>query len=205
MFGYLTVRTFDRVCKTKTKTWVALTAGIIPDVDLFFVPFGLEHHTYTHSILLWLPFLLFVYFSKPFLPVYLGIVQHMFDDALVGTVPLLLPLGGIQIGLSLGAPSPADTLLECGGFIVATIIAYKNGDITKLLSITPEAFWSIIPLGAVSSMTLIASQEFKVNLVNYAFSSKNLTLISLSHLVIAAFLTISCFQGIRALAKRPRH
>ena len=84
MFGYLVVRMFDRVCKTRTKTWIALTVGMIPDVDLFFIPFGLEHHTYTHSILLWLPLLGFVFFSKSFLPVYLGIVQHMFDDALVG-------------------------------------------------------------------------------------------------------------------------
>ena len=204
VLGYLVVRIFDRVCRTRTKTWIALTVGMIPDVDLLFVPFGLEHHTYTHSILLWLPLLVFVFFSRSFLPVYMGIVQHMLDDMLVGPVPLFLPLSSVQIGLNLGVPSTADTLLECGSFIVATIIAYNNGDIAKLLSRIPESLWSIIPLGAVSSMTLIASQEFKVNLVSCAFSSKNLTLISLSHLVIAAFLTLSCFQGIRALANGPR-
>jgi hypothetical protein len=101
-------------------------------------------------------------------------------------------------------PSTADTMLECGSLILATIIAYKNGDITKLLSIKPESFWSIIPLGGVSSMTLIASEEFKVNLVEYGFSSKSLTLITLSHLVIATFLTISCLQGIRALIEKKR-
>ena len=202
VIGYLTVRAVDRVCKTKTKTWIALTVGMIPDVDLLLVPFGMVHHTYTHSILLWLPLAVLMLFSTPFVPVYFGIVQHMFDDALVGTVPIFLPLSTVQVGINLGIPSVADTLFEGGAFIIAAMLAYRNGDIAKLLSVQPESFLSIVPLAATSSMTLIASREFKVRLVNYAFSSKNLALMSLAHIVIAAFLLVSCIQGIMALITR---
>lgn len=203
MLGYLTVRAFDRVLKTKTRTWIALTVGMIPDVDLFFAPFGLGHHTYTHSIFLWLPLAPLMFCSTSFVPIYFGIIQHMLDDALIGTVPILLPLTTVQIGFNLGgAPSTADTLLEGAAFIAAAAVAYRSQDMAKLLSVRPESFWSIIPLSALASMTLIASQEFEVNLASYAFSSKNLTLISLGHILTAAFLLLSCIQGIRALTKR---
>ena len=201
MYGYLTVRAIDRVCKTKTRTWIALTVGMIPDLDLFFTQYGLEHHTYTHSILLWLPLAPLMLVSTPFIPVYFGIVQHMLDDAIVGTVPIFLPLSMMQIGIRLGVPSTGDTLLEGGAVVVVALIAYWNGDMTKLLSVRPESFWTIIPLATLSSMTLIASREFKVNLTSYAFSSKNLSIISLSHMLVAGFLLVSYIQGLRALAK----
>ena len=200
----MTVRALDRVFKTRTRTWVALTVGMIPDVDLLFTPWGMVHHTYTHSILFWLPLAPLMLISIPFIPIYFGIVQHMFDDALVGTVPILLPLSAMQVGINLGVPSAADTLLEGGAFIAAALIAYRNGDVAKLMSVRADSFWSIIPLAALSSMTFIASREFKVTLVNYAFSSRNLTLISLGHLLIAAFLLASSIQGVRALCRRRR-
>lgn len=202
MLGYLTVRVLDRVCKTKTKTWIALTVGMIPDVDLYFTPFGLVHHTYTHSILLWLPLIPLLFYSTSFIPIYFGMVQHMLDDALVGTVPILLPLSSATIGINLGIPSAADTLLEAGAFLVVALVAYRNGDMKKLLSVRPESIWSIIPLATLSSMTLIASRESRVNLTSYAFSSKNLSVISLCHILIAAFLLFSCIQGLGTLTKR---
>ena len=152
MYGYLTIRALDRVCKTKTPTWIALTVGMIPDVDLFFTQFGLRHHTYTHSILLWLPLAPLMIVSTPFIPVYFGIVQHMLGDTIVGSVPILLPLSTVQIGIHLSVPSTADTVLEAGAFITVTLVAYWNRDMTKLLSVRPESFLSIIPLATLSSM-----------------------------------------------------
>ena len=205
LYGYLTVRALDRVCKTKTRTWIALTVGMIPDIDLYFTQYGLAHHTYTHSLILWLPLAPLMMISTPFIPVYFGIVQHLLDDAIVGTVPLLLPLSTTQIGIKLGVPSAADTLLEGGAVIVVVLVAYYNGDLTKLLSVRPDSFWSIIPLATLSSMTLIASREFKVNITNYAFSSKNLSIISICHMLVAGFLLISCILGLMAISRRQVH
>jgi len=43
-----------------------LMLAVLPDVDLFLWGFGVEHHTFTHSLFFW--FVLFV----SFLSVYLG-------------------------------------------------------------------------------------------------------------------------------------
>lgn len=207
VYGYVVVRLCDSVFKKRTSPWLALTAGLIPDFDLYFSSLGLQHHTWTHSIIFWLPFVMLVYFKRDLIPVYLGILQHfMVDDILVGTVPILLPLSSIRIGFGLGVPSVADTILELSGLVLAVILAYLNGDISQLLSKKPQSLLSVIPLLAMSSTTLIASTEFKVNLVQYGFASLKISLISVGHIVLGCFLLASAIQGIRGeLRNLPRN
>ena len=199
VLGYLVVRLVDRVCGTRTSTWLALTVGMVPDIDLAFAWFGTEHHTYTHSLLLWLPLLVFVYWRKEYFAAYVGILQHMLDDMLVGPVPILLPLSPLQVGFAFGVPSIVDTILELSALLVAASVAYLNGDMRKMLSISKSSVLNFIPLFIISSSTLIASREFKVVLLDYAFSSKQLTLISAAHIVLAGFLGLSGVRGIQAL------
>ena len=199
VLGYLVVRLVDRVCGTRTSTWLALTVGMVPDIDLAFAWFGIEHHTYTHSLLLWLPLLVFVYWRKEYFAAYVGILQHMLDDMLVGPVPILLPLSPLQVGFAFGVPSIVDTILELSALLVAASVAYLNGDMRKMLSISKSSVMNFIPLFIISSSTLIASREFKVVLLDYAFSSKQLTLISAAHIVLAGFLGLSGVRGIQAL------
>ena len=59
----------------------------------------------------------------------------MIDDALVGTVPILLPLSTMQVGLNLGIPSAIDTLLEGSAFMVAAVVAHWNRDMMRLLAV----------------------------------------------------------------------
>src|SRR3989304_2285923 len=174
VLGYLVVRLVDRVCGTRTSTWLALTVGMVPDIDLAFAWFGIEHHTYTHSLLLWLPLLVFVYWRKEYFAAYVGILQHMLD----GPVPPPLPLSPLQVGFNFGVPSIVDTILELSALLVAASVAYLNGDMRKMLSISKSSVMNFIPLFIISSSTLIASREFKVVLLDYAFSSKQLMLIS---------------------------
>jgi hypothetical protein len=130
MFGYLFVRLSDRALKTHTPTWLALTVGLIPDADLYFGFLGLEHHTYTHSILFWLPLIPIVYYKRQYIPSFVGIVQHLFV--------------------------------------------------------------------LMVSLTLIYSNESNLQLVQYAFSSQKLSLISVGHVVVGAALATSVLQGLRA-------
>ena len=198
VFGYLLVRLFDRVFKTHTSTWLALTVGLIPDVDLYFVSLGLQHHTFTHSILFWLPLLPVVYYKRQYIPAYIGILQHfLLDDMLVGTVPILLPFTTLTVGLNLGAPSTWDTLLECSALVAAAVLAYKNGDLRRMLARNANSLMNMVPLLLMVSLTLIASNEFKVQLVQYAFSSQKLTLISLGHIILGSMLALSTIQGLR--------
>lgn len=198
VFGYLLVRLFDRVFKTHTSTWLALTVGLIPDVDLYFVSLGLQHHTFTHSILFWLPLLPVVYYKRQYIPAYIGIVQHfLLDDMLVGTVPILLPFTTLTVGLDLGAPSTLDTLLECSALVAAAALAYKNGDLRQMLARKADSLMNVVPLLLMVSLTLIASNEFKVQFMKYAFSSRKLTLISLGHIILGSMLALSTIQGLR--------
>jgi hypothetical protein len=199
MFGYLFVRLFDRAFKTHTPTWLALTVGLIPDADLYFASLGLEHHTITHSILFWLPLIPLVYYKRQYIPSYVGILQHMLDDMLVDTVPLFLPLSTVSIGLDLGAPSVWDTLLECSALLVVAIVAYANGDLREMYVKNLSLLKNAVPLVLMVSLTLIASNEFKVQLVKYAVSSQKLTLISIGHVVVGGALAVSVLQGLRAL------
>jgi hypothetical protein len=174
MFGYLFVRLSDRAFKTRTSTWLALTVGLIPDADLYFASLGLEHHTYTHSILFWLPLIPLVYYKREYIPACVGILQHMLDDMLVGTVPILLPLSALSIGLDLGVPSVWDTLLECSALLVVAVVAYANGDLREMYAKNASLLKNAVPLVLMVSLTLIASNEFKVQLVQYALSSQKL-------------------------------
>jgi hypothetical protein len=204
VYGYLVVRLSDRIFKKRTSAWLALTAGLIPDFDLYLSPLGLQHHTWTHSIIFWLPFIVLVYLEPDLVSVYFGIIQHFALDDLVGSVPILLPLSSIRVGLRLGVPSIADTILEISGLVLAAIVAYSNGDISRLLSINPQSLLSAIPLLTMSSMTLIASTEFQVNMVRYGFASIKISIISIGHIALGSFLSASTIQGARGILRLKR-
>ena len=64
-----------------------LMLGVLPDVDLFLWSFGVQHHTFTHSLFFWLvvsvPFL--AVFRLKSIPYLVAVVQHfVFGAFLVG-------------------------------------------------------------------------------------------------------------------------
>ena len=204
VFGYLTVRFFDWKLGVRTPTWIALVAGMVPDADLYFGWAGLQHHTYTHSLLLWLPLLPVVVYWRKLLPGYLGILQHfLLGDVLVGSIPIFLPLSTLQIGLNLRSASTADAILEVGGLLVAVVAAYQIGDLRQLLTVDVRSALSVVPLLFMCSLTLIASTERNVELVEFATSRTSLEMIGIGHIILATVLTISTLQGVRGIFRNP--
>jgi hypothetical protein len=49
--GYLSAWAVARTLRQRLVLWAVLFAGIVPDFDLLFGGFGLEHATYTHSLI----------------------------------------------------------------------------------------------------------------------------------------------------------
>ena len=88
-------------------------------------------------------------------------------------------------------------MLEVSGLILAAIVAYLKGDIPRLLSTNPNSLLSAIPLLTMSSITLIASTEFQVNMVQYGFASVKIGIISMGHIALGCFLLASTIQGAR--------
>ena len=67
-----------------------LMLGVLPDIDLFLVDFGVRHHTFTHSLFFW--FIIFVpllvVYGRRGIPYLAAILQHFaFGDFVVVTFP----------------------------------------------------------------------------------------------------------------------
>jgi hypothetical protein len=183
-----------------------LMLGVLPDIDILLKPFGVVHHTFTHSIFFWLiifvPFLLV--FRRRSVPYLASVVQHFaFGDLLVGNVMIFWPFSSSFYGLGVAMPSVLDAALETAGLLVAAGIVIYNGDLRKLLSVDKRNIWMLLPLLALlTSMLFFAIDWPIVPLIAYVWSRKLLTAIVFDHLILVVFLAVSTAQGLRALRQK---
>ena len=199
-WSYLFSKLIGRKVKVNLPAYMALLAGILPDFDIYFKPV-IQHHTYTHSLLILLPIctVLVVRFKGPGLAFSAGILSHLVADSIVGTIPPLYPLSDFQVGISLGLPSPADTTLEVGALGLVLLLAYLNGDYKLVTESHRESIYLIIPMVSIVTLTLLFAGDNNVPLAEFAFSRKALTLITLGHAVLIGILGLAVLQGVRAV------
>ena len=179
---------------------MALLAGVLPDFDIYFKPL-IQHHTYTHSLIILLPIcaVLVIRFKGLGLAFSAGILSHLAADSMVGTIPPLYPLSNFQFGVSLGLPSPADTVLEVGALGLVLVLAYLNGDYKLVMESQGESVYLVIPMVSIVTLTLLFAGDNNVSLTAFAFSRKALTLITLGHAALVGILGIGVVQGVRAI------
>ena len=188
---------------------MALLAGVLPDFDIYFKPL-IQHHTYTHSLIVLVPTcaVLALRFRGLGLAFSAGILSHLVADSIVGTIPPLYPLSDLQVGISLGLPSPADTALEVGALGIVLVIAYLSREYKLVTESHKEAVYLAIPLVSIVTLTLLFAGDNNVPLAEFAFSRKALTLITLGHAALIGILGLGVFQGARAVIttrKQPGH
>jgi membrane-bound metal-dependent hydrolase YbcI (DUF457 family) len=179
---------------------MALLAGVLPDFDIYFKPL-IQHRTYTHSLIILLPICAVIVMRFRGLGVAFsaGILSHLVADSIVGTIPPLYPLSNFQFGISLGIPSPADTVLEVGALGLVLILAYFNGDYKLATKSNRESLYLVIPLVSIITLTLLFAGDNNVSLAAFAFSRKALTLITIGHAALIGILGLCVFQGVRAV------
>ena len=179
---------------------MALLAGVLPDFDIYFKPL-IQHHTYTHSLIILLPIcaVLVIRFKGLGLAFSAGILSHLVADSIVGTIPPLYPLSSFQLGISLGLPSPADTILEVGALGLVLALSYLNGDYKLVTESQRESVYLVIPMVSIVTLTLLFAGDNNVSLAAFAFSRKALTLITLGHAVLVGILGLGVVQGVRAI------
>src|SRR5712664_754948 len=179
---------------------MALLAGVLPDFDIYFKPL-IQHHTYTHSLIILLPIcaVLVIRFKGLGLTFSAGILSHLVADSIVGTIPPLYPLSNFQFGISLGLPSPADTVLEVGALGLVLVLAYLNGDYKLVTKPRRESVYLTIPMASIVTLTLLFAGDNNIPLAAFAFSRKALTLITLGHAALIGILGLGVFQGVRAV------
>ncbi len=129
-------------------------------------------------------------------------MQHLFGDALVGTAPLLLPFSLESFGLGLGDQARYEAVIEVGMLLVAALIAYRNGDLRSALTVESRNIKMAAPLFILTSLTLLFANENNTHLLKYGFASSSMTLIAVSHILLAGFLALSTLQGIRGYMRQ---
>ena len=186
-----------------------LMLAVLPDVDLFLGGFGVEHHTFTHSLFFW--FVLFVPFLAVYrgkvIPYFVAVVQHFaFGDFLVGTVMLFWPFSFSYFGFNNAMMSGFDVALESLGLLLAAGVMYFNGDLRRLLSVDKRNVLMFFPfLALVTSMLFFAVDVPIIPLVSHIWYNKLFATIVLAHIVLVVFLAVSTLQGLRRLSSGTLH
>ena len=198
-WSYLFSKATGRELNVNLSAYLALLSGILPDFDIYFQPY-LVHHTYTHSLIVVVPVVLVLthFFGRLGFAFSIGILSHLLGDFLVGTIPLLYPLlPNSDVGLNLGIPGVADTILEIGAFALILVYAYFNGDYRLVLKPSRESLLLGIPLFAFVTLTLLFAGDRSIPLVAFAFSRRALTVITLGHILLSGILALGAVQGFR--------
>lgn len=205
-WGYLFCRGFGRVFGKDVGLPLALLVGILPDFDLYFKSLGLQHHTYTHSLLVLGPVcaILVIWRGREGAVLSAGLLSHPFTDALVGTIPPLYPLSQTQIGLSLGIPSAIDTILEAGALFLVLTWMLLNGDARQVVRRDSKNLQLSLPLISIVSLNLLFAQDNDIQLSTYAFYRLTLSVISVGHIILSLVTGLAVVQGFHALARDRR-
>ena len=197
VWGYLFCRLAGKKFRADIPISLVLLAGIIPDLDFFFQPFGLVHHTFTHSLVIVGPLLLLLIllFKQRGFVISLGILSHLFVDAIVGTIPLLFPLSVVDVGL--GLPLAVDAILESGGLLLALLFMLRNGDAQSIFRGDSRNILIMIPFVAIVSLSLMFALDNNIYLPTYAFARKALIVITLGHYLLGFIMSLAIFLGFK--------
>ncbi len=184
--------------------YLALLSGVLPDFDIYFRPY-LQHHTYTHSLLVLGPVVavLSYRYGRIGVAFSMGLLSHLLADSLVGSIPLLFPLyPNLDVGLNLGLPGLADTFLEIGAFGLVIFYAFPNEDYKLVFETRKESLLLGIPLFAIVTLTLLFAGDNNIPLTIFAFSRRALTVITLGHILLTGILAVGVLQGFRGYLRK---
>ncbi|MDQ1279713.1 MAG: hypothetical protein QG670_975 [Thermoproteota archaeon] len=205
VWAYVWAAVFAGKPREKIFVPAVLMLGVLADVDLFLRRIGVQHHTLVHSPIFWLliftPF--FIMYRQRALPYFAAVVQHfLFGDFLVGSVMVLWPFSSLLLGLNVSMSSLLDVIIETVGLALAAIVSYHSGDLRFILSVDIHNMLMMLPLMALLSSMMWFSVDWAIiPLLGNIWSRKLVTAIVFEHIALAIVLSLSTFQGLRALAK----
>jgi membrane-bound metal-dependent hydrolase YbcI (DUF457 family) len=203
------------VLKTRVNPYVVLLLGALPDMDLFFASFGVQHRTVTHSLIFWpvvfIP--VFVKYRKQSIPYFVALTQHIvLGDLIVNYVKPFWPISSVKLGLGLNLMSLGNIVIEIAGLIIFLMLLRFKGDYKLMFGVKKHNLLSIAPLIPLVMFLLVAQnvdpslilgQESAIDLSprlgNRIMLNNFLPVIVVAHLVLACSLVISLVQGSRAV------
>ena len=128
---------------------------MLPDVDLLLGVFGVQHRTFTHSLIFWsvafAPF--FLKYRLTAIPYFVAVAQHiLLGDLVVGRTSILWPISdGVGLGLSL--LSPITLALEGVGLALFIVLATRDKEPLKKCPL--KQILVLLPLGGFIAIALI--------------------------------------------------
>ncbi len=213
-WAYITAKSCSSVLRVRVNPYIILILGALPDIDLLLVTYGLDHRTITHSIVFWSILFIPIFFKyrKRSIPYFIAPIQHiLFGDFIVGKNNPLWPIADLHLGLRLHLISIENIALEAAGLAIFLIWVNLNHDRHIFFNINRRSLLSIVTLVPLVAFLLFSYQDSVLILTDNGsssyfekamtmmISSKLFPIVTLMHLILAAFLSISLVQGSRAL------
>ncbi|HEX2014398.1 MAG TPA: hypothetical protein VLA68_04145 [Nitrososphaera sp.] len=131
----------------KPNLYLLLILGMLPDIDLLLGVLGVQHRTFTHSVVFWsiafAPF--FAKYRITALPYFAAPIQHiMIGDLVVGRTDILWPTE-FRIGLGLPILSPISLALEGIGLAVFVALLVLGRGRDEFFA-PKKVSWLLIPV-----------------------------------------------------------
>lgn len=197
-WSYVICNLVGRALKIKVPTYLALSMGAIPDFDIYFLGLGVAHHTFTHSIIIWVRLPDRVCRSRQAVAAIFSRSGPAFSNRRFLGGNSSAPPSNYrgEFGLNLGVQGRNEVILEVGTLLLAALMAVRSGDFRSAISVDRRNLLMIIPLIVLVSLTVLVANENHMHFLEYGFASNSITLISISHILLACFLAFSMLQGI---------
>lgn len=179
----------------------ALTLSILPDVDMIiniFIP-SIVHKTYTHSIFIFIFFLILALITRKKLVIVYSVfyLTHFFGDMIIEKVNLFFPFLGYDIGTGIKFVSGSDIAVESSLLILNLGILFLDKNYLKWIydsylhrKRTNITLTSFISLSIMLSLVFIIFQY-----ENYF--ALNLVPVVVINLLTALFFTIGAIKILR--------
>jgi len=134
-WGYIIGKSSSSLLRVYSNPYLLLFVAALPDIDLLLGIVGIQHRTWTHSLLVWSVLFtpLFVIYRKRSIPYFIALVQHfLFGDAVVGSWNRpLWPISQFNFSLGYSLFSVENVVLEAAGLVIflSIILATRKGRI----------------------------------------------------------------------------
>jgi membrane-bound metal-dependent hydrolase YbcI (DUF457 family) len=170
-WGYVTGRATGSLLGVSANPFLLLFLAALPDIDLLLGIFGIQHRTWTHSLLIWsLVFApLFILYKKRSIPYFIAPIQHIiFGDAMVGSWNRpLWPVSQFNFTLGYNLFSVELFALEAIGLAIfmLLVLATKSGR-NRFFTQPSKRVLAVLPL--------VMLVGFVVFVMSYAWASDTL-------------------------------
>lgn len=219
-WGFITGKLCSSPLGIRVNPFLLLFLAALPDIDLVLGIFGIQHRTWTHSMLFWslafIPF--FIKYKRTSIPYFAAVISHiLLGDAIVGRNNPFWPIGNFNFSLGYNLLSIQNIALEAAGLAIFLIWVLKSDDTRISFFGKNRHLWSILPIVPLVGFVMfvysyeitagilqehgIIGQNRLIESVPSIMASPLFSIEAALHVILLAFLTASLVLGFRKQSK----